>query len=156
MTSTTQRELLTTPPPANLQLVNWPLRDDGVAGWGFVVFVMGVAVVVGLLAQNAGLTLLSFAAMSLTMWRMWIPVTFELGPKGILQTVWRRKRRIVWSAVRRCRVQRRGVLLLFHDDPSRLSNVLGLYVRWGERRDELLAILRYYIASRLAEDEETT
>lgn len=155
MSSTTQREpnLQTAAPPANLQLVNWPLRDDGVSGWIFLAFVMGVAAAIGLITKEAGLALVSFAIMSVAMWRMWIRTTFELGPKGVLQTHWgRRKRRIVWSAVRRCRVQRRGVLLLFDDDPSPLSNAMGLYIRWCDHRDELLAIVRYYIGSRLADD----
>lgn len=139
-------------PPANLRLVNWPLRDDGVYAWTFVLFVVGLAVAAGVIARSSATVLLSLAIMSIAMWRMWVPVIFEFGPRGVHQTVFRSKRRIAWSAVRRCTIRKRGVLLLFSDDPSPLANALGLYIRWGEHKEQLLTIIRYYTGGRLVED----
>lgn len=139
-------------PPANLRLVNWPLRDDGVYAWTFVLLVVGLAVAAGVIARSSGTALLSLAIMAVAMWRMWVPVVFEFGPRGVHQSVIRSKRRIAWSAVRRCTLRKRGVLLTFSDDPSALASALGLYIRWGANKSELLTIIRYYTGSRLVED----
>jgi len=143
-------------PPANVRLVNWPVRDDGAHAWTFVALVVAVAVGFGFVARSTGVGLLSLAAMSLAMWRMWVPVVFEFGPRGIHQRVFRTKRRIAWSVVKRCTVRKRGVTLLFFEDSSPLADALGLYIRWGKNKEELLDMIRYYTGSRILEHPSST
>jgi len=151
MPSTTRhsQDPRTVTPPANVKVVNWPIRDDGIQAWAFVALVVGLAVTIGFISQSLATALFSFAVMSLAMWRMWIPVVFEFGPRGIFQTVFHTKRRIGWSTVRQCVERRRGILLRFSNESSPLSNALGLYIRWGNSKEELLSIIRYYTGDRL-------
>lgn len=151
MPSTTRhsKDPRTAAPPANLKVVNWPLRDDGIHAWAFVALVVGLAVAIGFVSNSFAVSVFGFVVMSLAMWRMWIPIAFEFGPRGIYQTVLHTKRRIAWSTIRRCVERKRGILLLFSEDSSPLANALGLYIRWGTSKEELLNIIGYYAGDRL-------
>ncbi len=135
-------------PPVDLQLTNWPARDDGLSGWILIVVFMGVAIVAGYVSGSVLMGLLSFMALAASVWRMWVPVKYEFGPKGILQTVMGRKRRIAWSTIRRHQVRSRGVLLLTSSSPVAMTVFGGIYIRWRDQRDSLVAIVAYYLGTR--------
>lgn len=135
-------------PPADVELVNWPLRDGGPRVWLALVTVVAAPLAAAAWADNLAVGLICVAALAVSLWRVWIPVRFQFGPKGIVQEVFGRRRRIAWSAIRRCEVRRQGVLLLPTYDRRPLAVVAGLYVRWGAKRDELLTIVNYYLGPR--------
>ena len=74
-------------PPPSLQIVNWPLRDDGIRGWLMVVLLVGVAAVAGEVAHSVPMGSVAFVALATAAWRLWIPVRFEFNTKGITETV---------------------------------------------------------------------
>jgi hypothetical protein len=82
---------------------------------------------------------------NLAIWRIWIPVCFELGPRGIGQTMLGRRLRIPWRAVARYEITRRGVVFLPENNRIPLRS---LYVRWRDRREPLLELIRYYFVPR--------
>ncbi|MCO6455144.1 MAG: hypothetical protein J5I93_07580 [Pirellulaceae bacterium] len=129
------------------RLRNWPLRQDGIGPWLLLAASVGVALVVGLVSNSSlagGGTML---ALLLSIWRVWLPVQFELGPRGILQTVGRRTYRISWREFRRYRPFRRGVLLLVDPEPSPLDAFRGLFIRYDGQKDHVLSVVDYYLGS---------
>jgi len=135
-------------PPEEVHLTNWPLLDDAFRAWPVAAGVVLAGVAAGLLSQSVVMGLASFAALTGAFWRMWIPVTFELGHKGILQSVLGRQRRIPWKTIARYEIHRRGVALLPADDATVLSPLRSLYLSWGSHREELLAVVQYYVIPR--------
>ena len=136
-------------PPANLQFESWPLRDGGRNSWITVFGIVVVAISLGFVAQSLYLSVLGLAAIAAAMWRMWIPIRYELGPKGITQRILGRQLRIPWSAIRRGEVRQHGVLIMSKADDSLRSKLNGTYVRWEGHREQVLAIVAYYLGSRL-------
>lgn len=134
--------------PLTLQITNWPLRDNRVRACAAIAGMLAVAIFAGAFADSVAMGMVAFAALAFAGWRLWIPVRFEFGPKGIVQTVLGRQRRIPWVALMRYEVRRHGVLLLADAEPSPLAALRGLYVRWQDRRDDLLEILEFFMNSR--------
>jgi hypothetical protein len=136
------------PGPVELLLANWPLRDDGPLAWLVVIGAVAASVTAGFVAQSAVMGVVSFLALSIALWRLWVPVTFELGPRGVVQILFGRRRRIAWSSVARYEVRRHGVLLLSEETQGPAAALRGLYVRWGRHREELLAVIAHYLGNR--------
>ncbi len=135
-------------PPRDVHLWNWPLYDDGLSAWAVVALALGTSIVTYVVGQSILMAAFCLAALALALWRLWIPVQFEFGPKGVTQTILGRTRRIPWSAVRRCEIRRAGLLLLPLADRRPLAAIRGLYIRWRGQRAELLAIMKHYLGAR--------
>jgi hypothetical protein len=132
--------------PKDLQLVNWPLRDDPARAWAVLAIAVGAAVGAGVLAGSLPMGSLALGALGISLWRLWIPVKFELGSRGVSQSVFGRRRRIGWSDIPSFEVRSHGVLLLPSREPLLLSRLRGLYIRFAGRREELLASVEYYVS----------
>jgi hypothetical protein len=142
--------------PPSVQLVNWPLRDDGVRAWLMVTMFLAVAVVAASISRSPSMGLVVFAALALAAWRLWIPVRFEFSSNGVVQTVLGRRRRIPWAEFDRYEIRRHGVLLLADAETTPLGALRGLFVRWQNQRDELLELLNFFINARINSQASTT
>jgi hypothetical protein len=93
---------------------------------------------------------LSAAGLLVTLWRTWLPVSYELGVSGITQRVLGRQRRIAWPAIRGYQVGANGVLLVPDAQITPLAPLRGLYLPWLDRRDreKVLASLEYHLPGR--------
>jgi hypothetical protein len=135
--------------PGILRLTNWPLVDDGPRAWPLIVTGFGLSVFAGYWSQSIAMGALCLAVINLAIWRIWIPVYFELGPKGIGQTTLGRPSKTPWKAIARYEITRRGVVLL--PENNRIS-FRSIYIRWRERREQLLELVRYYVLARSADE----
>jgi len=144
----------TVPPP--IQVVNWPLRDDGPRAWILLVLLVAIATFAGYVVQSSAMGSLVFAGLALSAWRLWFPVRFELGSKGIIQSVAGRQRRIPWSAVTRCEPRRRGVLFLMDEGATPLVLLRGIYVRCTHNRAEVIELAEFFLKARGAGSGSTT
>jgi hypothetical protein len=102
-------------------------------------FALGVAV--RWMTADAYLPWLAVAALALTMWRMFVPVEFELGHEGIDQQILGRRYRLPWTAIKRYEVLASGVLVLPAAAARPLDVLDGLFLPWANHRGEILAIL---------------
>lgn len=131
--------------PENVTLESWPLRERPLESWSLLALAGGAGALVGWTSGSEGLGWVATFALIVTLWRVWIPVTWEFSSRGVLERKFGRKRRIPWAAIRHSEAYRRGVLLL----PDRVLNSLaplrGVYVPWGNQREALLANLEYYL-----------
>ena len=131
-------------PAFEVELHNWPLRDDGQGAWLLALAVPAASLATGYFSSSFPAGVLALLACVAATWRLWIPVTIQVGPTGIRQRIGRWESRIRWRDVRRYEICRRGVLILPASESGPLAAARGLYIRWNGRREELLEVVRYY------------
>ena len=85
----------------------------------------------------------------LALWRLWIPVTYQLGRDAVVETAWRRWRHIDWLAVTHVQVHPRGVLLVADRTSTPLATVGGIFIPWKNSRAEVLDVIEHYAPSRI-------
>lgn len=139
-----------TEPPANLELVNWALRDNPAASMLMILIALSAISLVTIATNSLFVGLVATVAIAITMRRMFVPIRYNIGPRGIAQTVYRRKRRISWSSIRSCEVRGDGVFLCPDSEVTPITILRGQYIGWGESKDQLVALLRYYLGARVA------
>lgn len=124
---------------------SWPLMKSPLRSGAVLA---GVAVV-GLLVWTAvgswPLSLLASAALAVSLWRFFMPITFALSEYGVDQWVYGRRLRIPWRAIRRYQVCSAGVLLVPHGERTIMAPFRSLYLPWEGRCDEVLAYMRHYL-----------
>ena len=129
---------------------SWPLGDGGRQLWLLAAVLVVVAVVVGSTMESPRWAAISAALVAAAGWRVFVPVVFELNALGVSQHLLGRVRRVPWSAIEYARIGREGVF--FSLDGGPLADLRGLYLPWEGRRNEVLALVEYYLpASRRGE-----
>ena len=61
-------------PPADLQIISWPLRDDPVVSCTILVSGMAVIVVIAIAGKSLLIGLVGIVSFALAVWRMWLPI----------------------------------------------------------------------------------
>lgn len=145
-TSTTATIAATSETLPVLQITNWPLRQQRPFVFVVTLAIIVVSALTGRVMHHWLFGLLTFLALIVATWRMWIPVRFKLDSRGVRQTVWLRRSRMPWSKVARYVVDPNGVLLLYREDAFPLSALRGTYIHIHEEREALLNILETYCA----------
>lgn len=132
------------PAPADVRVVNWPLRDEPWLAWTLLIVLAGSAVVAGeQLGVLAGV--LAAVALAVAAWRLWLPVTWELNSHGVTETAFGRSIRIPWNAIGAWRDYPGGVLLLPDPDAAPVLALRGRFIAWRKHRLEVLALLEHYL-----------
>ena len=132
-------------PPPTLSWRSWPLRDHLPGTLVVAAVLAGVAFGVRWVTGQPHLALLASGALAVALWRFFLPILFELGPDGVDHWLLGRRRRVPWTAIQRYEVRSTGVLLLPFADRCEVDALRGLYLPWGEHRDEVLFQVRYYL-----------
>lgn len=137
------------PPPVEdvVSLRNWPLRDDVPTSWLLLVAIGAVAVGVGMLSASPLAGAAAWFAMIVSLWRLWLPVRFEIGPRGLAQQVLGWRRLIVWRNIPRVEVRPQGIVFHASSNPSRFALLRSIYVRDGRHREQILRIVQTYAAN---------
>ena len=133
--------------PLQLQLVNWPLRDQPRRSIVLVLLLILVSTLAGLASESVSMGLLAGSAALVASWRYWLPVTYEIGPYGIRQLVFKRVRRLSWRQVGRIEIRNQGIRFLPDHDPAQLANLRGLYIYHPGREETLKHVVSYYMES---------
>ena len=132
-------------PPDEVEITVWPLHDDPLRSWSLVMGAVALSAFAGWIGASFAMGLLCLAAILIALWRMWVPVTFHLGPRGIVQTVLGRQTRFLWSSVARFEVHSSGVSLLPDADPTPLNKLRSLYIRFQGKKEAILELVEYYV-----------
>ena len=96
------------------------------------------------------LALIALCAIMLAMWRLFVPLTFEVNSRGLTQSILGRKRLVPYNAIGRYEVHRDGILLLprailaNHGEPSAVDFFRSLYVPFGGHQEQILEALEHY------------
>ncbi len=134
-------------PPPSVRWRIWPLLDRPGRG----VAVLSAMAFAGLVAQWATgrpqLGLLVSVVLVTSVWRFFLPTSFELDRNGIDQRRFGHRRRIPWKAIRRLERCAAGVLILHHADDCPMDRLRGLFLPWGEKRREVLAHIDFNLGT---------
>ena len=136
-------------PAQNVRVTNWALRDDPWRSIPAVTVGLAAAIAAGAVSQTTWMGLAAALAVAVSLWRTWLPITYEFDPRGVTQTLLRRRRLVSWLALGDYRFTPRGVVLLPRGEPTWWSAAGALFVLWAGRQQEIAAIVEYYLASRL-------
>jgi hypothetical protein len=131
-----------------VRIVHWPLRDGGPWVWLVGLGIAGVGVVAGVVSGYSMMGGVCFATLMLSCWRLWLPVTFELGTKGISQSTLVFRWRIPWRCFARYETRNRGVWLLSDAEPAPFSTLRGVFVPWSDQAVQVRAVLDFFLAAR--------
>lgn len=138
--------------PRELLLVNWPLRDRAPVSWLAVAAAVAVAVTISSVASSPASGLAAFAALLLAMWRLWLPVRFEIGPQGVTESVLSRRRRIPWRKIGGFQTRRGGVALFPRPNELRAVAPRSLFIHGGRELDRLVEIVAFFLGEPAAVD----
>lgn len=131
--------------PEELTYWHWPLRDRGLGAWLAMVVPLVAGVVVswwfGKWWAGVAVGVVGYAVL----WRTWLPCQLTFGSAGITERCLGMERRIVWTAIRSYEVRRHGILLYPDERLTRAAPLRGLYLHWGPHKDEVQAIVEYYL-----------
>ena len=122
---------------------SWPLGDGDRQVWLLAIVLAIVATVVGSATGSPRWMAVSVVLVAAAAWRIFVPVVFELNALGVSQHLLGRIRRVPWSAIEYACIGREGVF--FSLDGTPLADLRGLYVPWESRRNEVLALIEYYL-----------
>lgn len=137
-----------------LRILQWPLRDEPAATAVVLGIAAAASVGIGLAAASTAWGAAAALALFASLWRMWTPVEIRLCQLGVIQTALRRAWRIPWSSLGGYELRRHGVVLIPADDDSMVARLRGLYVRFGGRKEELLAVVNHYLQIEAPHDGE--
>lgn len=99
-------------------------------------------------ASSVLLPLAVFTAILISLWRVWIPVSFELNSVGITQQVLHVQSLMPWTEFMYYEEYSSGVLLMRDSNPSPLARLSGLFIHWDGHRSEVLSFLDYHLMDR--------
>lgn len=119
----------------------WPLRDEPVAASIVICVTLLVSSGIGYLGGTLWWGVVAAMALAISLWRMWIPVETQLSELGVIQTALRRTWRRPWDTFVGYEVRNDGVLLLPVEDNSMLGRLKGLYISFGDQRDDILEVV---------------
>lgn len=153
MTSSSQTRSLAPPP---IVWRSWPLRDEPAAARLTAVVLALLAAGVIVATGSAWLSLLATTAVVLAMWKLFVPLEYHLGARGLRQTLFGRSRLIRWSQIKVVEVRRHGVL--FYPDTyfGPLRAMRGTYVPWCGQRTAVLTVIEFYASTILVDHEDRT
>jgi hypothetical protein len=131
--------------PATLKISDWPLRDEPLQSGLLVALVLAISAIGAVAVQHIGMALILFGLFGAMLGRVWFPAVFEMGSKGVIQTRLGRKRRVPWTEFARYEIHTRGMLLCADLEPNPFSAWRGLFIPWDDKRDEVLAVVEFYL-----------
>ena len=131
--------------PRPVEFLSWPLLDEGPRAWLLAGAIPAAALLVYLAMDSAALAALSAGAMAVALWRLLVPIRYEINFLGVTQHVLRRRRHVPWKALGGYEIRDEGVLFLPRGGASPLGYLLALFVPWGGQREAMLVIVRRYL-----------
>ncbi|MFP6657166.1 MAG: hypothetical protein VB853_03230 [Pirellulales bacterium] len=112
-----------------------------------VVVCCGLLTISALVGWVSGkLYLAAIAALlgGVTVWRLFIPVHYQIDNVGITQLVWRRSRTTAWHSIGSLRELDEGILMMPKSRLGELAPLRGIFLPWGSHRDDVLACVEFH------------
>ncbi len=125
--------------------MDWPLRDEPIGSSLALALAAGAGWLTVWATDSAAMGIAIVALLGVTLWRTWLPVRYQLGSSGVVQSVLGWQRRLAWLEIARYELQHEGVILFCDAEGAPLAALSGVYIRWGEHQDKVQAILEFYL-----------
>src|SRR3954463_2348939 len=85
--------------PEEVTIRHWGLRDQPFISWLNFLLAAGASAFVGMYLGNEVWGWGILLVFVVTLWPIWIPMRFEIGPHGITRVVLGRKTRAAWTSI---------------------------------------------------------
>ena len=122
----------------------WPLRDQPRFAGTLAVAMFLLGLVVYLLTAKIHLAVLAGMIGTLSVWRIFVPVKYEMNLAGVTQKALGRTHIIEWRKIRSLRLLDDGLLLLPTERSDKLAGLRGIHIPWSDRKDDVLACMEFY------------
>ena len=125
----------------------WPLWDNPFRGAA----VLAALAMAGFVAEWATgrpyLGLVVAAVLMASIWKFFVPVSFDLDQNGVSRQFFGRRYRIPWRSIHRLEIHPTGVLFMPHEDACPMDVFQGLFLPWDDCREEVLAQVEFYLGA---------
>jgi hypothetical protein len=132
-----------------LPLLSWPLRQDPIRAVCILLLLLAVACHATFVTSSWLVGILVMLSLLASVWRIWLPVHFEIGPRGVTQRIGNYRRRIPWGEIAGYQLRHRGVLLLADNRQGPLAPFRSLFLRYPAQPDQLRHLLELHLANQL-------
>lgn len=132
-------------PPPVLRWRIWPAVDRWYYGLAALLAWLVATYTIWDITDRWYLALPAGAVLFVAAWRFFLPVYYELNRDGVTHSVFGWRRCIPWNEIRRYEADRQGVWLSPFSDACPWDVFQGHYLPWGERGDEVLERIHYYL-----------
>jgi hypothetical protein len=133
------------PADSVLQWRSWPLAEHKRWSWLVVVGVLAVGGVCAYLGNSWLPGLLAALGLSATLWKFFVPVSYEIEAFGLRRSALGRTRVVAWQAVRAYQMRPTGVLLFQRPDPAAIDLLRSVYIPYPADEDEVLCAVREHL-----------
>ncbi len=135
-------------PPPSVSWRVWPLFNQPLRGAGIMTATALAGLIIYWATGRPQLGLLVTVALLASIWRFFLPSSFELNRYGLNQQRFGQQRRVPWKSIRRHERCQTGVLLLPHTDDCPLDRLRGLFLPWADNRTEVLTHIDFHLGGR--------
>jgi hypothetical protein len=125
---------------------SWPLVDRPRLSWLAIVGLLSIAAVVAYVGESWLLALAVVVGLAATLWQLFVPVEYEMGPLGLQWSALGRKRSVPWRAIQAYQPRSTGVVLYRRDNPAKIDLLNSVFLPYSSDADELLAALRQHLS----------
>lgn len=139
-----------------LRVTNWPLRDSPVRTTTVLFGCIAIAIGAGMASRSVSMGLLTGLVAVLVMWKLWIPITTEFEPRGVVLSACGRRRRISWRDIDHLELRGAGVFFCTGPDPADRAVLQSLFLPWGKDRDTIAAFCEEYRPLHISDWSGTT
>ena len=133
----------------SLRWTSWPIFDERPEAWLMTIFAIAVGVGTGVISHSLITGIFALVLLTVTLSRLWLPVSYEVGTLGIIEVVWKRRRCLAWRQIAGYRVFKNGVLIFHALDENAGSGLFGMYIPTTGHRDAILSVLKRYVGGEL-------
>ena len=151
MSTIVDQDELSRPLPSPLRWRSWPVRDKPLRAALVVAIFTAVGLVVFRLTGQTTMAWAGVLAMAISVWRVFVPVDYELSVGGVDQWILGRRQHSPWPSIRGYEIFTGGILLLPQGQVCPMDAFFGLFLPWSQHRDEVLAHLRRHLGAPLTE-----
>jgi hypothetical protein len=127
--------------PTPFKWRSWPVVDEARRSWPLIAVLAAVAVLAGWMTSDVFAGLLVAAVLAAAVWRLWLPVTYEINSQGIEERCFGRQKRIPWSQLIAGEIHAHGISFQFELQDRAGCMWRSFFLPWDRHRETVLAAL---------------
>jgi hypothetical protein len=125
---------------------SWPLVDRPGLSWLAIAGLLSMVAVVAYIGESWLFALAVAVGLAATLWQLFVPVDFEIGPLGLRWSALGRSRSVPWHAIQAYQPRSTGVVLYRRDHPVKIDLLNSVFLPYSSNADEVLAALRQHLS----------
>ena len=135
-------------PHLPLRVTCWMARQSPVLSASIAVTIAVTGTIASWVSESPLMGFLATAALGLSTWRRWVPITFDITRTGVERTILGKKFRCTWQQVGRYEVRDNGIWLLPESQPTPGEFFCGLFIETDSDRESLADTIDYCFRTR--------